>query len=98
MSDLELHEPEVDGGDEEGSESVAHRGVEDLIGLLGERLNDGKSDGIDQCARLLATEMRHGTALTSDEAEWLEALLATPGANAIPTSLWLDLDRALRAR
>ena len=106
MSDQESHEPESEvddeaqgtDGNEEGGEVDGRHGVKDLIGLLGERLQDGKSDGIEQGAAALAAEVRRGSALTQGEVRQIGELLASPMANAIPTSLWLDLDRARRAR
>ena len=103
MSDQESLESEADdgnedGGSEEGGGVGDRRGVEELVGLLDERLAAGKTDGIEQAAAALAAETRRGIALTSSEAKRLEVMLSTSGANAIPTNVWLDLDSARRTR
>lgn len=101
MPDQEPLELDGDDGPEEGSgeaENGGHRGVEELIDLLENRLEVGRTEGIEQVATALAAETRRGIALTGGESKRLEAMLATPGANSIPTNLWLDLDSARRTR
>ena len=73
---------------------LAGDGIAESAELLEQVLADGTTADIVTAAQRLIAAVNSVPTLTPTEAEQIASVIKSPGANIIPTGVWLDLDRA----